>query len=312
MGRAGSGGGGGHHSSGGHSSSRSSGGHHVGGDSRAGSHSSYSSSSHHSSYRSSGSYRYNTNIGPVRYYGNTNPIYTALVLIVMLIIVGVYFYSSTPHSTVNREPLENTTYYNNYIVDEIGWFDNISSTERKMKTFYDNTGVQPYVVLHAYDPTLTSDYDKEQWANDYYNQNIHDEDTFLYVYFAEEDVDNDVGYMCYVNGKRVSSVMDSEAIDIFWQYIDKYWYTDMSTDELFATVYQKTASTIMHKSLTGADVGMVVAIGAIIIVLIIVLFRWWKAKVKRDKEKAAETERILNTPIDEIHETSDDLTSKYD
>ena len=124
------------------------------------------------------------------------------------------------------------------------------------------------------------------------------------MYFAEQDTDNDVGYMCYVNGKRVSSALDSEAIDIFWRYIDKYWYTDMSTDNMFTAVYTKTANTIMHKSLTAVDLGAIVAIGIFVIVLVLILFNWWKAKIKRDKEKAEETERILSTPID-------DLTSKY-
>lgn len=228
-----------------------------------------------------------------------------IILVIMTAAVLIGAYQSIPHSTKNREKLDGSTYYNNFIVDEIGWFDNIGSTEHQLKEFYDKTGVQPYIVLHEYDPDLTTDASKEQWANDYYSENIHDEDTFLYVYFAEQDVDNDVGYMCYVNGKRVSSVMDAEAIDIFWQYIDKYWYTDMSTDSMFTAVYTKTAKTIMHKSLTIVDVAM----GIVVIVLVLILFGWWKAKVKRDKEKAEETERILSTPITEV---KDDLTSKYD
>lgn len=315
MGRAGSGGGGGHHSSGGHSSSRSSGGHRVS-SSRAGSsshRSSYSSSSSHyggSSYR-----RYNRT-----YYGggssSGSPAVTAIILMIVIavIVINTLMSSgSSTKSTIQREPLTGTTFDNNCIVDEIGWFDNVSSTERRLQEFWKKTGVQPYIVLRNYDPSLTTDALKEEWAQGYYDHNIEDEDTFLYVYFAEEDVDNDVGYMAYVNGKHVSSVMDAEAVEIFWGYIDKYWYSDMSTDDMFVKTFTQTAKTIMRVSTTWLDMAVILVIVLGAVTLVVILFVWWRSKVKRDADKAKETERILNTPIDKLGDTSaDDLTSKYD
>lgn len=314
MGRAGSGGGS-HRSSGGHSSHRSGGGHRVS-SSRAGSSSRRSSHSSSSSHYGGSSYRRYSRT----YYGGSasggSPAVTMIILMIVFafIVINTLMSSgSYTKSTINREPLTGTTFDNNCIVDEIGWFDNVTSTERRLHEFWKKTGVQPYIVLHEYDPSLTSDVFKDEWAQYYYEHNIKNEDTFLFVYFAEEDVDNDVGYMAYVNGKHVSSVMDSEAVEIFWDYIDKYWYSDMSTDDMFVKTFSQTAKTIMRVSTTWLDVAVILVVMIGVVALVIILFVWWRSKVKRDAAKAKETERILNTPIEKLGDTSaDELTSKYD
>lgn len=327
MGRAGAGGGGGGHSGGGHSSSRSSGGHHVSSGSsgrRAGG--GGSSYSGRSSYGGGGFYgggfyprppRRSTII--VSHGGNFNAVISLIIFVVVLIAAFGGFPSSNssstksvPKSTQNRERLESGVvgYDNNCIIDNIGWFDNVTKTEKSIKQFYDKTGVQPYIVLNAYDSTLLTDTAKEEYAKKWYDEHIKNESTFLYMYFAEPDTDNDVGYMAYVNGKQVSSVMDSEAIEIFWAYVDKYWYSDMSTDDMFTTIFTKTADRIMTKSTTAADVGnnAVKVIGVIVvfagIIAVMVIRRKHKA------EEAKETEKILNTPLNEDSE-ADDLLKKY-
>ena len=326
MGRAGAGGGGGGHSGGGHSSSRSSGGHHVSSDSSGrragGGRSSYSG---HSSYGGGRFYgggfyprppRRSTVI--VSHGGSFNAVISLIIFVVVLIAAFGGFPSSNssstksvPKSTQNRERLESGVGYdNNCIVDNIGWFDNVTKTEKSIKKFYDKTGVQPYIVLNAYDSTLLTDTAKEEYAKKWYDEHIKNESTFLYMYFAEPDTDNDVGYMAYVNGKQVPSVMDSEAIEIFWAYVDKYWYSDMSTDDMFTTIFTKTADRIMTKSTTAADVGnnAIKVIGVIIvfagIIVVMVLRRKHKA------EEAKETEKILNTPLNGDSE-ADDLLKKY-
>lgn len=326
MGRAGAGGGGGGHSGGGHSSSRSSGGHHVSSGSSGrragGGGSSYSS---HSSYGGGGFYGGGFYPRPPRrssvivsHGGNFNAVISLIIFVVVLIAAFGGFPSSNssstksvPKSTQNRERLESGVGYdNNCIVDNIGWFDNVTKTEKSIKKFYDKTGVQPYIVLNAYDSTLLTDTAKEEYAKKWYDEHIKNESTFLYMYFAEPDTDNDVGYMAYVNGKQVPSVMDSEAIEIFWAYVDKYWYSDMSTDDMFTTIFTKTADRIMTKSTTAADVGnnAIKVIGVIIvfagIIVVMVLRRKHKA------EEAKETEKILNTPLNGDSE-ADDLLKKY-
>lgn len=218
--------------------------------------------------------------------------------------------ASNQKSTIVREKLETgNAYMNDCIEDELGWFDNVSKTETRLKEFWEETGVQPYIILKDYDPSLTSDKAKEEWAIDYYDANFEAENIFLYVYFAEEDVDNDVGHMAYANGMQTSSVMDSEAIDIFWGNIDRYWYTDLSTDDLFVRAFNDTADTIMRVSTTGNDILKWVLIVVVVIVVGIVAITLVNKRNKRAKEEAEEDQKILETPIQEI--VDDNLTDKY-
>lgn len=306
---------GGHRSSGGHSSSRVGGGHHVGRSSRPTGSSSFNSgpSMHH----------YHHTPPPPRrgYYGYRRNVYTSSssglgTLIACLIVFAVVIFSffmiasddSDVTSTINREKIENPIPYdNNCIKDELGYVENTSKLSKNLKNFYNKTGIQPYIYLKSYDETLTSDSQKDNYAQNWYEQNIDNEDTFLFVYYEDQNP-NEIGYMAYVNGKQVTSVMDSEAVNIFWNYIDRYWTDDsLSTVEVFTKTFNSTANTIMEKSTTSNDiikiiciiVGIVIVIGGIIYIL--------RMKFKRDKEKAKETVEILKTPLDK----SDELRDKY-
>lgn len=306
---------GGHRSSGGHSSSRVGGGHHVGGSSRPTGSSSFN--------RGPSMHHYHHTPSPPRrgYYGYRRNVYTSSssglgTLIACLIVFAVVIFSffmiasddSDVTSTINREKIENPIPYdNNCIKDELGYVENISKLSKSLKNFYNKTGIQPYIYLKSYDETLTSDSQKDNYAQNWYEQNIDNEDTFLFVYYEDQDP-NEIGYMAYVNGKQVTSVMDSEAVNIFWNYIDRYWTDDsLSTVEVFTKTFNSTANTIMEKSTTSNDiikiiciiVGIVIVIGGIIYIL--------RMKFKRDKEKAKETVEILKTPLDK----SDELRDKY-
>lgn len=307
--------GGGHRSSGGHSSSRVGGGHHVGRSSRPTGSSSFN--------RGPSMHHYHHTPPPPRrgYYGYRRNVYTSSssglgTLIACLIVFAVVIFSffmiasddSDVTSTINREKIENPIPYdNNCIKDELGYIENQGKLSKNLKNFYNKTGIQPYIYLKSYDETLTSDSQKDNYAQNWYEQNIDNEDTFLFVYYEDQDP-NEIGYMAYVNGKQVTSVMDSEAVNIFWNYIDRYWTDDsLSTVEVFTKTFNSTANTIMEKSTTSNDiikiiciiVGIVIVIGGIIYIL--------RMKFKRDKEKAKETVEILKTPLDK----SDELRDKY-
>lgn len=307
--------GGGHRSSGGHSSSRVGGGHHVGRSSRPTGSSSFN--------RGPSMHHYHHTPPPPRrgYYGYRRNVYTSSssglgTLIACLIVFAVVIFSffmiasddSDVTSTINREKIENPIPYdNNCIKDELGYIENQGKLSKNLKNFYNKTGIQPYIYLKSYDETFTSDSQKDNYAQNWYEQNIDNEDTFLFVYYEDQNP-NEIGYMAYVNGKQVTSVMDSEAVNIFWNYIDRYWTDNsLSTVEVFTKTFNSTANTIMEKSTTSNDiikiiciiVGIVIVIGGIIYIL--------RMKFKRDKEKAKETVEILKTPLDK----SDELRDKY-
>lgn len=154
---------------------------------------------------------------------------------------------STSQSSITREKADTgVSFSSDCILDELGWVEDVTATGESLKDFYNATGVQPYVYFKAYDASLTSDSEKEEYAFDWYEDNIDNEGTFLFLYFAEEDTDNDVGYMVYVNGYDIDSVMDEEAVDIFWDYVDEYWYSDLSTDDMLTEIFNSTADAIMN------------------------------------------------------------------
>ncbi|MDE5697450.1 MAG: hypothetical protein K2I96_08590 [Lachnospiraceae bacterium] len=233
------------------------------------------------------------------YYGSSagssfGSVVAAMIVLVILLFFFSFFFpamasgrsngSFTPASTRNREKLDSgLPYDSNCIVDELDWFDSISGSGRQLKTFYDKTGVQPFIVLLKYHPELVTEPQMEAYAQEYYEENIDNEATFLYMYFAEEDQDNEVGYMCYVNGKQVDSVMDAEAVNILWGYLDRDWYSTMSTDELFENAFTKTAETIMTKSRTKIDVVFAAVVGIVIIAVTTVM------NTRRRHERTKET-----------------------
>jgi hypothetical protein len=245
---------------------------------------------------------------------NTIVAIIALCVILQFVVAIATVGSSSVKSTKNREKLTQVASFNsNCVVDQISWFDNVNSAGSKLKTFYDETGIQPYVYLLSYNSSLTSESDKVAYAENLFQSLGLADNAFLYVYFAEQDTDNDVGYMCYVAGTRASAVLDDEAIDIFWSYIDNYWYTDYSTDEMFQKVYTKTANTIMTKSKTFADVAYIFAIILVICVIAVVTVIIIGKKKEASAAKAEETERILNTPMQDLVKSSenDPLIDKY-
>lgn len=321
MGRPGTSSGGGG-SFGGHSSGRSSGGHRVGSSGR-----SSRPMGSGSSFRSGGStgggwgppppgggfpYHHYGGYGgyyPPRRSSSIGSILTAIFFLFVFLFVFVSSFSNDKQvSTRNREKIENpVAYTNDCVKDEIGYVEDVSALSRNLQNFYNKTGIQPYIYLKAYDASLSTDAEKEEYARDWYDKNIDNEDTFLYVYFEDADPD-EVGYMAYVNGKEVTSVMDAEAVSIFWNYIDRYW-TDGSLTmvQVFTKTFNSTAKTIMTKSTTGKDLAKkgilfgTVLVGAVAVIVIL------RMHYKRQKEKAQETIDILNTPLDH----QDNIRDRY-
>lgn len=219
---------------------------------------------------------------------------------------------SVAASTANRERIETGIGYdNNCIVDELGWFENIPKTSRRLQGFYDATGVQPYIYLKSYDPDLISDDEKLAYAESWYEDNIPNEGTFLFMYFAEANQDGDVGYMTYVNGKQIGPVMDAEAVEIFWNYVDNNWYSDLSTDDMFVRIFDSTANRIMTRTATGADAVKSIAPAVIIIAIGAVAVVVLNTKRKHARERAAETERILNADVDKIAPEHDSTLDRW-
>ncbi len=167
---------------------------------------------------------------------------------------GGYNDSSLMQSTRRRTKMNtaHTTYNDNWYTDELGWFERGGRTLiNGLESFYNKTGVQPYVYLYAEDGSYV--YQKpdlmEKVANELYNEIFGaDEGHLLFVYFAcpgdsPEVMDGDYIFIC---GNQTTVVMDEEAKQILnSRFLNHYDNTSLSIDELFARTFKDAGRAIM-------------------------------------------------------------------
>lgn len=307
MGRGGGGGGGSRSSGGGHSSrsfggtsSHSSRGGGSSSSSRGGGSFSYGGPrvSHHY-HHYGGGYRYG-------YSRPAGPMGTLITAVVLLFIIGVFLYAvtgggSVAKSTVERERLKPyASFDKGAIDDDAGWVHDKKALLRGMESFYKDTGVQPAISIHTDigGKRYLPDSEIEDFMTDTYDGLIGHERGILLLFCEYADSD---WYAYYMAGEDAQTVMDSEACDILMDYVaDLYTNSSYSDEEYFGAIFEKTGKRIMTVTPTVASRIPMMVGGVVVIALVIGAIAALKAKHKRDAEKAAETERILNSPIDRI------------
>lgn len=230
------------------------------------------------------------------------------IIILAVVIAALYAgfggrSADVPANTVQREKLEDVPgFTNNCIWDEANYLGNISKVSSSLKSFYNKTGIQPYLYFKSYESGVSdTETNRETWAQKYYEDNIEAENGFFLVVFepSSEYADDEC---VYVNGKRASSVMDAEAVDIFWAYFDSHWFSNETTDNAVIGMFDDTAKRIMSKPTNGWDFAKIGAVAVIVIAISVGVVRVVKEKNRRAKEKAEEDERILKTDINDYLE----------
>lgn len=232
--------------------------------------------------------------------GSITVIFTFVVffLVVMIILFGNSAHITA--STEDREKLDPqyVTLSDQWYDDSaMGWISSGSLLEKGLRSFYQKTGVQPYLVITDEVNGSTSPTGDEVWdyANQVYDQMFTDEGHMVFVFQCP---DGGLDYMMgAVTGAQAKTVIDDEALEILYDYVDTYFYSDYDEDEMFARAFQDAGNRIMSKTVSPVIV-IVLVIG--VVAVLIIVFCILKAVFKRSKEKAAETERILNTPVSSI------------
>lgn len=215
-------------------------------------------------------------------------------------------------STVTREKLPaSAVTTTDYYEDHIGWVESGSRLESGMKHFFSSTGVQPYLYLTetVNGNGYPSDSEMESFANALYDELFTDEGHLLVVFQEYQENGNYLAWC--VAGKQAKTVFDSEARDIFFDYLDHYYVSDLDTSDFFSTVFEKTADRMMEVT-QSPIVKIVVVLGVVAVLLI--LFTWWKKAKQQKNLEAEQTERILNTPLDTSPTKSpevEELEKKY-
>lgn len=219
--------------------------------------------------------------------------------------------SSITKSTIVREPLpKGSVMETDYYTDELDWIKKPSQLTVGLKNFYQKTGVQPY--LYITDTINGSHYptteELDEFAHNLYDELFEDEAHILLVFF---EYDSSGNYMNrYVAGTQAKTVIDMEAADILLDYIDRYYYdSSLSEDEFFSLAFDKAGERIMTVTKSPwINVWMIIGI----VVLVFILFIWWK-KAKEKKELEEERKRkILETPLEKFEDgEAEKLARKY-
>lgn len=219
--------------------------------------------------------------------------------------------NSITKSTIEREPLE-TQYVitTDWYTDELDWIQSDTKLESGMKQFYKKTGVQPYLYITdtVNGTTHPTENDMDTYANQLYDELFKDEGHILLLFYEYNS--NSEYKTWYVCGAMAKTVMDQEACDILLDYIDHYYFSDLSEDDMFSTAFEKASERIM--TVTKSPLPMII-LAVIVLIIVVIAFRWWKRAKAQKNAEAAQTERILNADIGQLSEDPalKDLENKY-
>lgn len=244
-----------------------------------------------------------------------------LIVILLVFALGIFFAAlggssdSVTKSTVQREALPasavtETAYY----TDEAGWISNKNELTSGMKDFYKRTGVQPYLyILKDFNGSTTpSTTELQQFAEQEYDKLFTDEGHFLLVFCDTGSGSYNCGYAV---GSQAKTIMDSEAVSVLADYLDRYYSSDMEDEEFFSTAFQKTGERIMTvtKSQTPTVI-IVFVIAAAVVVVVFLLYRWREKARAEKRRRDKEMEDILQTPLDKFsdEDEAENLAKKYE
>lgn len=229
-------------------------------------------------------------------------IWSLVIIAIAFIIMASIFIqlkSDVRPSTMDREPMDAkyVTVTNDWIRDDIGWIRSEYDVKAGLRHFHEKTGVMPYLVLVEDVHGDTSPTGQELWdyGNEIYNAMFTDEGHMVFVFQCVDETDDYT--MAAVVGNNALLTIDNEALEILYDYIDSYFYSDRTEDELFADAFADAADRFMVKT---PDVKITLAKIVSPIVALIIVFAIVRTVAKRKKEKAEETQRILETPLEHL------------
>lgn len=251
--------------------------------------------------------------GPGKSCTSSGCMIALIVVVAFFLLAGVVTLFSGS-SDVQREALpasavEQTAYYTDQDGD---WIHNASKLESGMKSFFQETGVQPYLVILP-NGTTTSVSELAAYAEKVYPQIIEDQGHFLIVFCDDGNGGYNWGYAL---GNQARSVMDDEALNIFNSYLDRY-YSDysLSEEEIFSKAFSDTGTRIMKGEDNSFDVVLIVILAVVLVALLAAFFMG--KKKEKDAEEAKRTEEILSVPLEKfgdakLEDEIEDLEKKYE
>ncbi len=222
--------------------------------------------------------------GPPRRVGCS----TGILVIIILIFIFSSFFSGRESSRneteiavsrTERTAVTGTETYSKWYLDQLNFIDHASDLTDGLKYFYSHTGIQPYVMLLDYDPSVWvngkwSENAAEKYLARVYKETFSDNGHMIFAYFACENDSEDMDGEFYIYyGSAAYSVMDKEAETIFWSYFDRnYNNLDLSIAEFIGQTFRETADNIMHVENSGnSGLFKAITIFSVICVIVIII-----------------------------------------
>ena len=220
-------------------------------------------------------------------------------------ISGITRSSQVTRSTVNRTALPRGEADSSVpmYVDHLGIIRNSTALNRGLGNFHSSTGVRPILYIvgpEAIASGIPTDAQLEAFAQDRYSHMTSNEAhlLFLFVYTG-----NRGEYaMWNIAGRQAHTVMDGEAWDILMDYVEMYIDRSMPYHDQFARAFDEAGQRIMTVT-RSAWIPVLVVAGILLILLL--LFRWWKSKQEQKNIEAEQLERVLAQPLETMGNPSD-------
>ncbi len=155
-------------------------------------------------------------------------------------------------------------------LDQLGWIKDKAKLEQGLKTFYEKTGVVPFLILE--------NTKKGEDNLVVYNETDIDEYQVMVVFSYDEP-----DYIVSVYpGVKAADIMDEEGCQILRDYIDSYYYNDsMSDEEVFSDAFADAADSMMTYEEENQNPKLIEII-LTIIAIVLALTVYSKAKSRKD------------------------------
>jgi len=240
---------------------------------------------------------------------------TIMLIILLLVLITIVVSSlntggNVTPSTVQRTALPpGSAAEAPFYTDHLDWIRNSTAMEAGLRNFYRRTGVRPHVyITDTVDGTRApSQAQMEAYADQLYDRIFNMEGNMLLLFHEYPASD----YRTWIiTGIQARQVMDAEARDILLDYIDRYYFEDIDTEEFFSRAFNDASVRIM--SVTRSPFVPIFG-GLILLAGAALAFVWWnKAKAQKNRE-FEQTQEILSTSFEEIGGGNElrDLEDKY-
>ena len=242
-----------------------------------------------------------------------------IIFIVVMILISSIFTaisgdgspSYITKSTIKRDKLHlRVSDEAGYYTDECGWIRNSTVLTRGLKEFYNSTGILPYVYIIN---NVAGDYDPpteklEQFAEYQYDTLFDDEGHALLVFW---DYAGAYEYTLWL-GEDTLEVMDSEACDILFDYLDYYYYYADTEEAFFADAFADAGEHMMQVTRSSGYYLTFIFIG---IGAGYAVYYYVKKRKEKEAERKRRAEEILNSPLEKFGtdgDVIDDLEKKYE